>query len=148
LNGQKRALVKVLQPQIAINFEAEKRTGLQPHIIKKPIKDTKTKPAKKNNLLEFPDMNPNFQKYVYYSVRDQATQRFNSPFIAQSAVDARRIVALTARPGSSLATLPDLFDLFVVGEYSEQHGHFLQIAPKFIASVTTCIAEFAPKETK
>lgn len=37
LNGQKRALVKVLKPQIAINFEAEKKPTLPPQSIKKPI---------------------------------------------------------------------------------------------------------------
>ena len=37
MNGQKRALVRVLQPQVTIDFEAEKRPALPPQAIKKPI---------------------------------------------------------------------------------------------------------------
>ncbi len=58
-----------------------------------------------------------------YSIRDTKVNTYNVPFFAKTEEDAvRTLTRLKMDPNSNVSLFPEDFDLYYVGEYSDQTG--------------------------
>lgn len=82
-----------------------------------------------------------------YSIRDNDTDSFNTPFYNASEIGARRSV-ISAVPNSMLETFPHSFALYYLGTFNEKTGETKNTAPTMVAPIHQLLSEQKTKELK
>lgn len=70
-----------------------------------------------------------------FSVRDQKAEAFMSPFCTTTAgVAVRHFTSMCQDKGSQIGQFPEDFALFMLGEYDDSKGSFINGTPAMLAT--------------
>lgn len=75
-----------------------------------------------------------------YSIKDEKSQNFMSPFFTAGVVDALRSLTIACnQPESNLNRFPEDFSLYLIAKLDTESGIVTQTGPELISSVKSLI---------